>query len=240
MIDILWTQGKVMVAGRMGLEKTYDLTERLLPDWTPRERLSDRELSRRAAQRSLRALGVGTARNIENHFTLNRYPNLADALAALQRSGLIEPVRVADWPGEWFVHAEDLPLLDRIESGEWEPRTTLLSPFDNLIYERARTELLFGFRFRTEIYVPKAKRQYGYYLLPILHGDRLIGRVDAAMDRTQGRLVVKAVHAEPDGPVTLRAGRAVGGAIASLAEFLGASAVDVAGPVPDRWKRGIG
>jgi uncharacterized protein YcaQ len=240
MIDILWTQGKVMVAGRMGLEKTYDLAAKLLPEWTPRERLSDRELSRRATQRSLRALGVATARNIDRHFTLNRYPDLLGTLATLERAGIIERVEIADRPGTWFVHAEDLPLLERIQDGEWEPRTTLLSPFDNLIYERDRAELLFGFRFRTEIYVPKAKRQYGYYLLPILHGDRLIGRIDAAMDRARARLVVKATHAEPDAPMTLRAGRAIGGAIKNLAGFLGATALDVTGPAPEAWRRGLG
>jgi uncharacterized protein YcaQ len=240
MLDVLWTQGKVMVAGRMGLEKTYDLAEKLLPQWTPRQRLSDRELSRRAAQRSLRALGVATASNIERHFTLNRYPDLAGTLATLEREGAIDRVAIADRPGVWFVHAEDRSLMDRIEGGEWEPRTTLLSPFDNLIYERDRTELLFGFRFRTEIYVPKSKRQYGYYLLPILHGDELIGRVDAAMDRKQGVLRLHAVHAEAGAPMTLRAGRAIGGAVEGLAAFLGARTVDVAGSVPDRWLRGLG
>jgi uncharacterized protein YcaQ len=240
MLDILWTQGKVMVAGRMGLEKTYDLTERLLPEWTPRERLSDRELSRRSSQRSLRALGVATARNIEHHFTLNRYPDLRGTLATLEREGSVERVAVADRPGDWFVHAEDLASIDRLDDGEWEPRTTLLSPFDNLIYERDRTELLFGFRFRTEIYVPKSKRQYGYYLLPILHGDELIGRVDAAMDRGQGALLLHSVHAEPNAPMTLRAGRAIGQAIDGLASFLGATKVDVAGAVPERWRRGLG
>jgi hypothetical protein len=116
----------------------------------------------------------------------------------------------------------------------------LLSPFDNLIYERDRTELLFGFRFRTEIYVPRSRRQYGYYLLPILHGDRLIGRIDAAVDRARSRLVVKAIHAEPTAPMTLRAGRAIGGAIQNLAGFLGATALDVTGSVPDPWGRGLG
>jgi uncharacterized protein YcaQ len=236
MIDILWSQGKVMVAGRVGLEKMYDLATKLLPEWTPRERLSDRELSRRATQRSLRALGAATARNIDRHFTLNRYPDLLGTLAVLERAGTIERVEMADRPGAWFIHGEDLPLLERIQDGDWEPRTTLLSPFDNLIYERDRTELLFGFRFRTEIYVPKAKRQYGYYLLPILHEDRLIGRVDAAMDRARSRLAVKAIHAEPDAPMTLRAGRSIGGAIQNLAGFLGASALDVLGPVPDAWR----
>jgi hypothetical protein len=240
MIDVLWTQGKIMVAGRMGLEKTYDLAERILPDWTPRERLSDRELSRRATQRSLRALGVATVRNIDNHFTLNRYPDLPGTLAALERARAIERVRIADRPGEWFVHTEDLPLVERIQDGEWEPRTTLLSPFDNLIYERDRTELLFGFRFRTEIYVPRSKRQYGYYLLPILHGDRLIGRVDAATDRDRRRLVVKAIHAEPDGPTTVRTGRDVARAIRALATFVGGIEVEVAGPAPERWRSALG
>jgi uncharacterized protein YcaQ len=240
MLDVLWTQGKIMVAGRSGLEKLWDLAEKVLPDWTPRERLSDRELSRRAAQRSLRALGVATPRNIGNHFTLNRYPDLLEALAALERAGSIERVEIADQPGEWFVHTEDLPLLERIQNGEWEPRTTLLSPFDNLIYERSRAELLFGFRFRTEIYVPRSKRQYGYYLLPILHGDRLIGRVDAATDRRRGRLVVKAVHAEPAAPATVRTGREVTRAIRSLASFVGSTDVEIAGPIPERWRSALG
>jgi uncharacterized protein YcaQ len=240
MLDVLWTQGKVMVAGRMGLEKTYDLAEKLLPHWTPRERLSDRELSRRATQRSLRALGVATARNIDRHFTLNRYPDLTGTLAKLEREGSIERVAIADLPGEWFVHAGDLPLIDRLEDGEWQPRTTLLSPFDNLIYERDRTELLFGFRFRTEIYVPKSKRQYGYYLLPILHGDELVGRIDATLDRRQGVLRLHAVHAEPGAPMTLRAGRAIGRAVEDLAAFLGATRVELMGPAPERWRRGMG
>jgi uncharacterized protein YcaQ len=239
MIDVLWTQGKVMVAGRLGLEKTYDLAEKLMPSWTPRERLTDRQLSWRASQRSLRALGVATERNIANHFTLNRYPNLSKTLGSLEREGTIERLAISDLPGEWFVHSADLSLLDRIEEGSWEQRTTLLSPFDNLIYERDRTELLFGFRFRTEIYVPKAKRRYGYYLLPILHGDALIGRIDAAMDRKESVLRVHAVHAEPGAPMTQTVGEAIGRSLEDLAGFLTATSVDVAGPVPDPWRRRI-
>lgn len=241
MLAMLLLQGKVAVAGRTGNQKLWDLAERWLPDWTPRERLSPREIVRRASQRSLRAQGVATKRDIDRHFTANRYPDLAKVLAGLERERTIEPVAIVDdagaWPGTWFVHADDVPLLERLEAGAWEPRTTLLSPFDNLTINRERTERLFGFNYRMEIYVPKPKRQYGYYVLPILHGDRFIGRLDPAMDRERGRLIVNAVYAEQDGPTDGTTARAVNEAVGSLAEFLGASAVDYGPTVPEGWKK---
>lgn len=238
MLDVLWTQGKVMVAGRSGVNRLWDLADRWLPDWTPRQTLAEREVVRRAAQRSLRALGVATPRDIGNHFTQGRYPGLPIVLAALEKSGTIEPVRVvadgAEWPGRRYVHAEDAPLLERIIAGEWEPRTTLLSPFDNLIIERQRTERMFEFRFRMEIYVPKAQRRFGYYAMPVLHGDRLIGLVDPALDRSNGRLLVNSVHSVSS-PATRTVGRAVAGAVEDLARFVGAKDIDYRGAVPDEW-----
>src|SRR5215216_3500056 len=154
------------------------MAERWLPAWAPTRRPPEREVVRLAAQRSLRALGVATARDIDRHFTASRYPGLPAVLAGLERSGRVERVRLAadgtEWPGPWYVHADDLPLLERLEAGDWEPRTTLLSPFDNLIIDRERTQRLFGFLYRMEIYVPRAARRYGYYVLPVLHGDRLV------------------------------------------------------------------
>jgi uncharacterized protein YcaQ len=193
---------------------------------------------RAAAQRSLRALGVATARDIGRHFTAYRYPGLATVLASLERSGRIERVRLtadgAGRNGPWYVHADDLPLLERLEDGDWQPRTTLLSPFDNLIINRERTERLFGFRFRLEIYVPRAARQYGYYVLPVLHGDTLVGRVDPALDRTNGRLVVHAVHAEPGAPAS--AGPAAAAALQDLAAWLEADGIDLRQPPPEVWR----
>jgi len=163
-------------------------------------------------------------------------------VAELTRRGDVEEVTVVDdsapaWPGTWFVHREDLPLLERIDAGDWQPRTTLLSPFDNLIRNRARTERLFGFDYRMEIYVPPAKRRYGYYVLPVLHGDRLIARIDPAMDRKRARLVVKAVHVEPGAPTTAGAARPVGDAVKSLASFLGANEIEYGDRMPDGWRR---
>src|SRR3546814_7314769 len=98
-----------------------------ISDWSSDVCSSDL-IVRRSAQRSLRALGVARARDIDRHFTIGRYPGLARTLAELDREGTIEPVRVvedgSEWPGTWFLHAEDAPLLERLEAGEWSPRRT--------------------------------------------------------------------------------------------------------------------
>ena len=244
MLDFLWTQGKLMVAGRVGGQRLWDLAERCLPEWTPHEELDRHEAVRRAAQKSLRALGVANPRDITQHYTRGRYPGLEKALAELEAEGRIEHVRIEEdhkvWPGAWYVHADDLPLLERLAAGEWHPRTTLLSPFDNLVCDRARSEKLFDFEFRIEIYVPKAQRKYGYYVLPILHGDRMIGRVDPSMDRKQKRLNINAVYAEPGAPMDAETGQAVAGAIESLGEFLGAKEIAYGERVPGGWQGALG
>ena len=242
MLSYLWSRGDIMVAGRSGGQKLWDLAERQLPAWTPREPLSERDTVRLAAQRSLRALGVGTLKDIAGHFTRGRYPGLKAVLAELETEGVIERVQIAEstgemWPGAWYIHAGDAPLLDRLGAGDWKPRTTLLSPFDNLICDRNRTQRLFGFDFRLEIYVPVARRIYGYYVLSILHGDRLIGRIDPTMNRKQKLLTINAVHAEPNAPQTPEAARAIAGAITELGAFLGARDIVYGERVPAAWSR---
>lgn len=241
MIGYLWSSGALMVAGRTGGQKLWDLAERCLPPWTPRDEWPEHERVQRAIERSLRALGVARPMHINRHFTRNRYPGLHGALKALEQAGHIlrMQVQVADdgrsLPGPWYIHTDDLPLLERIEAGEWQPRTTLLSPFDNLICDRARTESLFGFCYRIEIYVPAAKRQYGYYVLPILHGDRLIGRIDPVYDRGRRVLTLNAIHAEPGAPAGHETAAAIREAIESLASFLGAKDIAYPGTVPACW-----
>jgi uncharacterized protein len=242
MLAFLWLKGDVMVASRQGGHRWWDLAQRCLPEWTPRQRMSPSTVVRTAAQRSLRALGVARASDIQNHFIRDRYPGLPQALSRLERDGSLLPVDIRDdgasLPGPWYVHAKDLPLLDRVEAGDWQPRTTLLSPFDNLICDRARTRRLFDFDFSLEIYLPAARRRYGYYVLPILHDDRLVGRIDVAMNRTEQRLSLNAVHVEDDGKAR-GAGPQVATAVGELATFLGARTVAVPGPVPGGWKPAI-
>ncbi len=147
MLDILWKQGAVTVAGRDGLRRLWGLA-----DFPAAEDLPQEEVVARAAERALRALGVARARDIERHFTIGRYPGLD-----LERAGWARPVLVEGGNERWWVHRDVFGLLDE----EWRPRTTLLSPFDNLICDRERTERLWGFVYRNEMYVPKHKRQFG-------------------------------------------------------------------------------
>lgn len=245
MLDYLWIDGRIMVAGREGIQKLWDLSERCLPDWTPRDKLAEHERERRSVVKALRALGVATPRQINYHFTRGRYPHLSQTLAELERAREVQRVEIKNkgetWAGAWYIHADDLPLLDQLQNGAWQPRTTLLSPFDNLICDRNRTELMFDFYYRMEIYVPKAKRQYGYYVLPLLHGDQFIARIDPVMDRENKKLIINAVHAEP-GPPALKAPKSakpVTQAIEDLATFLGAKDIVYPKKVPEQWKRNL-
>jgi uncharacterized protein YcaQ len=218
MLDILWKQGVVMVTGRDGLRRLWGLA-----DFPAVEDLPQEEVVARAAEHALRALGVARTRDVERHFTIGRYPELD-----LERAAWARPVLVEGGNEQWWVHRDALGLLDE----PWRPRTTLLSPFDNLICDRERTDRLWGFAYRNEMYVPRHKRQFGCYVMPVLSGERLIGRVVPRVDRRRGELVVEGVFAEEEfsgaGAV---ADRSVAAAIESLASFAGAGSVSYSGGV---------
>jgi len=235
MLDFLWSSGVIMVAGRKGGQKVWDLTERFLPDWTPQDHWNERQVTYAAAQRAIRALGAATPQQIKVHFIRGRYPDLPAVLTDLETDGLVQRVKVEGDKREWYVHTADLPLLSAIEDGDFRGRTVLLSPFDNLICDRKRTEELWDFYYRIEIYVPADKRQFGYYVLPILHNDRFIGRIDPTFDKKSQTLRINAVYAEADAPKTKATARAVKGAIEELATFLGAKQITYGEQIPTGW-----
>jgi hypothetical protein len=243
MIDVLWLRGEVGVSRREGGRRLWDLAERVLPRLEAGAGLSDDEAVERAALRALRMLGVARAAHLRRHFTRGRYPGLEAALGRLERRGAIAPVEIAGLGADWWVHADDAEALEAhaaaIAAREgFRGRTVLLSPFDNLLCDRARTEALFGFAHRLEIYVPRAARRWGYFVLPILHGDGLIGRMDLAVDRRAGVLRAFAVHAEPRAP---RAGRAIRRELARLAAWQGAERVTLPASeaLPAAWREGL-
>jgi len=226
MLEILWARGEVMLAGRQGQERVWDVADRWLP--TDRRRSRPRKLARIALERQLRAVGIARIGGFGFLFD-GRPEGWEKALAQLVAEEVAVPIRVEGVRGAWYAHAD---LLDR----SIRPRTALLSPFDQLVHDRRRMEQLFGFRFRLEIYVPAARREFGYFVMPILHADRLVGRLDPTFDRRTNVLRVRAVWAEPDAPA--EAGPAIADEIASLARWLGASAVQV-GETPRIWRQAL-
>ncbi|MBW3654160.1 MAG: winged helix DNA-binding domain-containing protein, partial [Actinobacteria bacterium] len=146
--------------------------------------------------------------------------------AGLVAAGRLEIVAVDGLRGEWFAAPQDLDRLPELAPGA---RTVALSPFDNLLCDRARTAELFGFEHRLEIYVPAAQRRWGYYVLPILHRERLVARADLALDRNARVLRVLALHREPDVRRTPALERALSRALERLAAWRGAETVQIAG-----------
>jgi uncharacterized protein len=180
---LFWT-GMVTTARRRNFERLYDLTERVLPQHVRSARIPSKEEAQRELMTiSARALGVGTLRDLRDYFRLPT-ADAKERLNELLEAGVLEPVSVETWEQQAYLHrGAECPR--RIKAA------ALMSPFDSLIWERQRTERLFDFHFRLEIYTPIHKRQHGYYVLPFLLGDRLVARVDLKSERQLGRLEVR-------------------------------------------------
>lgn len=186
---LFWT-GEISVKTRRGFERVYDIAERAIPAAvlalpTPSEADAQRELVRRSAE----AMGVASLADLTDYFRLHYQADVKARIRELVDQGVLEQVAVPGWRGPAYLHAA--AKLPRRVSG-----AALLSPFDNLIWFRERTERVFGIRYRIGLYTPAAQREHGYYVYPFLLGDRLAAQVDLKSDRKAGALLVQAAHLE--------------------------------------------
>ena len=191
-LEWLFAAGEVTVAGRRGFERLYDLPERVLPDSVLRQPLPDEAQAQRALLiHAAEALGVATEKDLRDYFRLSPADS-RERLAELEEAGELLRCQVEDWKQPaWCRPTVKIPRK--------VAASALLSPFDSLVWERSRTERLFDFRYRLEIYTPVHKRVYGYYVLPFLHNERIAARVDLRAERALGQLAVHAVHEEEAG-----------------------------------------
>lgn len=219
-LEYLFWSGRLTTATRRAsFERVYDLPERVLPAAilaTPTP--SEADAHRALLERSARALGIATATDLRDYFRLSP----ADAkppIEELVESGALLPVRVKGWRDIAYLHC-DAKVPRRAEA------QALLSPFDPLVWERSRTERLFGMRYRIEIYTPAAKRVHGYYVLPFLLRDRLAARVDLKADRKARVLRVEAAHLEPEAPA--ESAEQLAAELRLMADWLGLDEIVVA------------
>ena len=228
-LDFLWRSGELMVPRREGFQKVYDLTERVLPDHHALPCPDPADHLEWACARAAERLWVFTPKELAEFLAAIEATEAKAWCAAATRTGRIVPVQVESADGEvrpafaltdWEARLAKLP--------EPPQRTRLLCPFDPILRDRARALRRFGFDYRFEAFVPEPKRQYGYFVLPILEGDRLIGRLDPKLHRDRALLEIKGLWWEPGIKATKARKRALDEALQRMGGFVGAREIQTA------------
>lgn len=197
-LEHLFDHGRLMASHREKFHRYYDLSERVLHGLSVDTSRTMDDFNQWATLAGLRHIGIATVSDIADYYRIHKTTVkriLEDGLT----SGTILAIEIDGHDKPAFIHRDDVPLLDQLAACE---HTAFLSPFDNLIWFRERDEWLFDFFYRIEVYTPAAKRQYGYYVMPILHRDQLVGRIDPKIDRKAKHFYIRALHLEPQIVVT--------------------------------------
>lgn len=193
-LDLLWSMGELMIIRREKFQRVYELTERVMPNWDDRDTPSFEDAAEQLSERGLRAMGIASERHLPDYFRQRR-PGIKERLQAWAAQGKAIEVNVEGWSAPAYIHHDQRHLLEQTPTPSL---TTMLSPFDNLIWDRQRTMDFWQFDYKLECYTPAPKRRYGYFTLPILWKDRVIGRIDAKAERSAGIFRVHALHLEPN------------------------------------------
>ncbi|HEX2907890.1 MAG TPA: crosslink repair DNA glycosylase YcaQ family protein [Phototrophicaceae bacterium] len=200
-LEGLWFRGDLMVAKRHNFQRVYELRERILPDWDDARSPAIETVYETFVLNTIRALGVVKAAWIADYFRLPMYLHkrlILRLIDQMAQRGQFQTVQVEGWDVPGYYHPDQQAAIAAAADGHIPvSKTTLLSPFDPIVWDRTRAQELFNFTYQIECYTPAPKRQYGYFTLPILYQNRLIGRLDPKAHRKDGLFEVKALHLEP-------------------------------------------
>lgn len=226
-LEGLFTSGQVMVTARHNFQRIYDLTSRVMPHWDDaRDLLSQEAAEACMLQNSARSLGLFRAQWLADYYRLRR-PAISSVLARWQAQAQIIPVDV-EGLGEMWVHASLAQPLDEALAGKLRAtHSAVLSPFDPVVWDRKRAEQLFDFSYRLECYTPAPKRQYGYFVLPLLHQGKLVGRMDSKIHRKTGVLEIFALYLQEGVRVSGAMEQGLKQAIDDFARWQGAQRVEI-------------
>jgi len=225
-LEVLFSEGRIMVSSRKGFQRYYDLTERVLPSGVNRQHPSELDTGCFYVRRALKAYGVASDKEMCDHIYSADKRVVLEALSAMTDSGEVIPVRVKSLEKvNYYILKDSCDTFLKFK--KIKPVVRFLSPFDNLVIQRERIERLFDFSYRIECYVPEKKRKYGYFSLPVLYGDNLIGRMDSKADRKTKTFIVKNLLFEENVTHTKDLKKDLFSALNRFKQFNGCSGLDI-------------
>jgi uncharacterized protein YcaQ len=239
-LDYMFFLGELMIARRENFQRVYDLAERVRPRWDPqRDALLREEVYRQFIRNAALALGAATEPWLRDYYRMKQKTTQA-AIAQLVQGGELLPVEIDGLRAPAYLHRDLALLANKAQAGKLVPtHTTLLSPFDPLVWDRRRLAELFCFDYTISVYTPSAMREHGYFVLPVLHRGRLIGRLDPKAHRKDGVFEVRAFHMEPGVNATDVAWDEVSAAIRACAEWHGMTEVRLTASSPAPLRRAL-
>ncbi|MRW93212.1 hypothetical protein GJ699_24780 [Duganella sp. FT80W] len=234
-LEVLFTTGALMIAARHNFQRIYDLAERVLPHWDDSQLPPLEAVRRELVLKAVKAMGCARGAWISDYFR-TRPPRL-DPEELVEQGALLR-AWVEDWDDPIYIHPDHAQLLEDAAAGALAPTlTTILSPFDPVVWDRRRALELFNFDYRLECYTPADKRKYGYFTLPILRRGALVGRVDAKAHRREGVFELKSLVLEPSARVSERFTRDIAGALQRLADWHACPRVQITQAMPADFGR---
>lgn len=232
-LEVLFTTGALMIAARHNFQRIYDLAERVLPEWDDGRMPDDDEMRRTLVLKAVKAMGCARGAWISDYFRTR--PPRVDPETLVEQGALLR-AWVDGWDDPVYVHPDHAALLESAAAGALAPTlTTILSPFDPVVWDRRRALELFGFDYRLECYTPADKRRYGYFTLPILRRGALVGRVDAKAHRREGIFELKSLILEPGARISDRFTRDIAGALQRLANWHACPQVRITQATPESF-----